>query len=152
MFLAAHPARVSAPERLRAERRVIGARLAREAGETLVEILIAIVVIGIVGSAGFYAISVGAQNSKSHRDLVTADALLRNYAEAATQSVRTTCNGTNTTFTVPNQLSSGQAAAGWQLSATGLNCPGASNVQQVDITATVPTGLTKTLSIEVRSP
>ena len=124
----------------------------RQSGETLVEILITIVVIGIVGSAAFFAISVGATNSKNHRDLVTADQLLRNYAEAAKQAVRATCTGSNSTFTVGNQLTPEEVAQNWQLSATGLNCPAASGVQQVDITATLPTGTTKKLSIEVRSP
>src|SRR5437868_3637825 len=59
-----------------------------ETGDTLVEILITIVIIGITAIAAFYAISVGAASSKTHRDAVTADSALRNYAEAVKQAVR----------------------------------------------------------------
>jgi type II secretory pathway pseudopilin PulG len=130
----------------------MASRRHRDTGETLVEILIAIVLIGVVGSAAFYTVSFGATNSKSHRDFVTADRLLRDYAEVAKQAVRDKpCAGSGS-FTVPNQLPSDLAAQNWQLSGAGLTCPGASGVGPVVITATLPDGTTKVLSIEVRTP
>jgi hypothetical protein len=111
-------------------------------------------VIGAVGSAAFFAISFGATNSKSHRDFVTADDQLRNYAEAAKQAVRDKpCTGSSSgSFNVNYQMPADLVAQNWQLGATGLTCPDVTGVQEVDITATLPDGTKKVLNIEVRSP
>jgi prepilin-type N-terminal cleavage/methylation domain-containing protein len=148
---------VSTPGR-RAARRIFPARTDRQRGETLVEILITIVVIGIVGSAAFYAISVGATNSKSHRDFVTADAILRNYAEAAKQAALNQCTnptGQPLTITYP-----GTVPNNFMVSATGPGpgfgppaCPSSlSTVSEIDITATLPDTTTRVLKIDVRAP
>ena len=58
-------------------------------GDSLIEIIIAIVVIGLVVSAVVAAISTSENGSASHRELVTGDTVMRNYAEAVKQAVRT---------------------------------------------------------------
>jgi prepilin-type N-terminal cleavage/methylation domain-containing protein len=141
----------SAPDRIIAP----GGR--HERGETLVEILIAIVVIGIVSSASFFAISVGATSSKSHRDLVTADEVLRNFAEAAKQAARLQCmnpTGQTLTITYPGGTSPFPVAATGPAPALGLpKCPSSlTTVSEVDITATLPSGVKKVLNIDVRAP
>ena len=140
----------------------------RERGDSLVEILLTIVVIGIVGSAAFYAISFGATNSKSHRDVVTADQLLRNSAEATKQAVRTSCANGGATYSVPfSTLPAPDPAQTWHqyyetdrsfalpADITNRTCPsssGASATPTVPLSVTLPNGTTRSLSIVVRTP
>jgi len=56
-------------------------RRGNEGGETLVEILISVVIIGLVAGAIFATYATSATAAKSQRDFVTADAELRNFAE-----------------------------------------------------------------------
>ena len=121
-----------------------------EAGDTLIEILITIVVIGITALASFYAISVGATTSKSQHDYVLADTVLRNYAEAAKQAARNLpCTSANagTSFTPAYTPPAGFTVAG-----APLTCPSINGVTPVVITATLPDGTTKVLSVDVRTP
>src|SRR5438132_8789326 len=69
-----------------------------ESGETLLEIIMALVIIGLVVSAYFATYSTSALGSTSHRDLVTADGLLRRYAETIKGAVRHDC-ASSTTYT-----------------------------------------------------
>jgi type II secretory pathway pseudopilin PulG len=123
-----------------------------EAGETLVEILIALIIMGLVVGAFFGAITTGSNASRSERNLASADAVLRNYAETAKQSVRVTCLGqtAGTPFTVGYTPPSG-----FQVTANGpngLTCPSPSGVNEIDIVATTPSGTQEKLSIDVRTP
>jgi prepilin-type N-terminal cleavage/methylation domain-containing protein len=159
-----------APPLARGKRRAIGVRAERERGETLVEILITIVVIGIVGSAAFFAISVGATNSKSQRDFVTADQLLRNSAEKTKDVVRNACSNGGTTYSVafstlpapdPTQTwhQYYEVARNFTLPTDLVNqpCPAttgpmASQVPVVALSVTLPSGMQRSLSIVVRTP
>ena len=135
-----------------------------ETGETLVEILIAIVVIGIVGSAAFYAISVGAMSSKSQRDFVTADHLLRNSAEATKAAVRSACASGGPTYSVAySALPAPDTSQTWhQYYETDRHftlptdianpCPGPTATPTVQLSVTMPSGTQKSVSIVVRSP
>lgn len=124
-----------------------------ERGETLVEICIALVIIGAVIGAFFAAMTTSATASKSHRDLVTADAVLRDYAEATKTAVRSACGSGAATYTV-----SYTAPANFSVNPlVGQACPPttgapAAMAPQVDLTVTLPNGLPKTLSINVRTP
>src|SRR5439155_12429460 len=71
-----------------------------EAGMSLVEIVIAIVILGAVVSALLAALATAAISSKSHRDLVTADAVLRDYAESTKSAVRASCTSAGATYSV----------------------------------------------------
>jgi type II secretory pathway pseudopilin PulG len=118
-----------------------------EIGETLVEICIALVILGAVVSSFFAGFSTATKASSTHRDLVTADAALRDYAEATKTAVRAGCTG-GSTYTV-----SYSPPAGFTVNPlAGQTCPSTTAVKQVDLTVTMPNGHTKPLSIFVRKP
>ena len=64
------------------------ARFAGQRGETLVEVLIAIVLIGAISSAYFLTASTQTRASSLNKELVQADAVARSYAELAKAEVR----------------------------------------------------------------
>ena len=103
-----------------------------EHGDTLVEVLIAIVVIGIVFGSFFAAISTSSAASTTHRRLVTADAALRDFAEATKSAVRDPANGCGksnpTTFTVNYTPAPGYSIS----SPTSLTqtCPPVTSIQR----------------------
>jgi type II secretory pathway pseudopilin PulG len=123
-----------------------------EAGESLVEVLISLVIMGMIISAFFAAISTTSRATTTHRDVVKADAVLRDYAEAAKQGARDTCPSNPTGTPIPVTLPPEQIPNGFSVTATGLTCPSPTTVNQVDITATLPNGAQKLLSINVRTP
>ncbi len=117
-----------------------------EAGETLLEIVMAIVIIGLVVSAYFATFSTQASGSSLQRNLVTADGLLRSYAEATKSAVRANC-ATSTTFTTTTP----SLPSGFSASANTNQCPATvSDVKQVDLTVRTPNGVTRALTIDVR--
>lgn len=119
-----------------------------EAGETLVEILIALVIMGLVMGAIFATYATASTGSKSERDLVTADAVLRNYAEAVIQGARA-CKSAGTAIAVSYKQLSGYPASA---PPAELTCPPVTTVQPVDITVTLPSTATRILHIDVRTP
>jgi Tfp pilus assembly protein PilV len=123
-------------------------RRTSEAGETLVEVVIAIVILGAVVSAMLAAIATSAMSSKSHRDLVTADAVLRNYAEATKSAVRSSCTSSGATYTVTYTPPGGFSVN----PLGGQPCPATTSVTAVHLQVTLPSGTAKPLDVEVRSP
>jgi type II secretory pathway pseudopilin PulG len=86
-----------------------------EAGETLVEIVLTIVIFGLAVGALLAAIGTAAGASKEHRELATADVVLRSYAEATKQAVRDVCVGpaaAGTPYTVTFTPQDGFTATG----------------------------------------
>lgn len=139
----------------------------RESGDTLIEIILAIVVIGIIGSAAFYTISFGATNSKSHRDFVIADQLLRNSAEATKSAVRSACASGATYSVAFSTLPAPVPTQTWHqyyeidrqftlpTDVANNPCPassGAAATPTVAVSVTLPNGTPKSLSIVVRKP
>ena len=122
-------------------------------GDTLIEILLAVVVIGAVFSAFFVAISTGSSAAAAHRNYVTADAILRDYAEAAKSAARADC-GTSTTYTTTTTTRPGFTVAnGAGFSGTDGVCPAdTSSVQKASFTVTLPGGATRSIEIDVRTP
>ncbi|MGZ6965723.1 MAG: type IV pilus modification PilV family protein, partial [Acidimicrobiia bacterium] len=120
-------------------------------GDSLIEIIFAIVVIGLVVSALLAAIVTNQNGSASHRDLVTADHVLRNYAENVKQVVRTSCTAPGVTWSPSYTAPSGYTIN--TLSSGVRTCPALTAIQQVDLSVALPNGTTtKTLSIAVRTP
>jgi hypothetical protein len=76
-----------------------------ERGETLLEIVIALVVMGLVVGAFFATYATQGSGSTTHRTLVSADAVLRGYAEATKSAVRDDCSGTPLTSFAVNYSS-----------------------------------------------
>jgi type II secretory pathway pseudopilin PulG len=126
-----------------------------ESGDTLIEIVMAIVLIGLVVGAYFASFSTGAASSSKHQDLATADATMRDYAEAIKAAVRDDANGCGkpspTTFTASYTPPVGFTVASVP-SVTGQTCPPVNSVQPEHLTVTFPGGLTRTMDIEVRTP
>ncbi len=121
-----------------------------EAGESLIEIVIALVILGAVVSAMLATIATSATSSKGHRDLVTADAALRNYAEATKSAVRTSCTSSGATYTVSYTAPSGLGVS--PVPSTSQPCPSTTSVTVVHLQVTLPSGTVKPLDSEVRAP
>jgi type II secretory pathway pseudopilin PulG len=121
-----------------------------QAGDSLIEIIIAIVVIGIVTSAIVAAIATSENGSSAHRRLVTADTVLRNWAEAAKTAVRTSCSSSGGTWTAtyPPPLPSGYTLA----PLTGQACPAVTTTGLMTIQVTLPNGIVKSMQIATRTP
>jgi type II secretory pathway pseudopilin PulG len=132
-------------------------RKRNEAGETLVELCIALVIMGAIVAAYFAAYTTAASSSAAARNLVTADAVLRDYAEAAKTAVRASCASSNASqpansFTVAFSAPAG-FVTGSTPSLTGAACPAVATTLPVTLAVTLPDGHTqKTLDIELRTP
>jgi prepilin-type N-terminal cleavage/methylation domain-containing protein len=125
-----------------------------EHGETLVEILVALVIIGLVVTAYFATFSTSTTGSTAQRSLVTADAVLRTYAEKTKDAVRTQCLG-GSTFSVPYSPPGGFTVN--PLSAQ--SCPPSSTSSTASqpwspivLTVTLPNAKQESMSIVVRTP
>jgi len=122
-----------------------------DAGETLVEIIVAIVIMSFVVSAYFFTYITSSHSSKAQRDLVTADGILRHYAETLHAAVQKDCAGSATYTTTPTSLPTGFSPP--MITPSSQNCPPATSVQAVTIDLTLPNGTThKRLTTELRSP
>jgi len=125
-----------------------------ERGETLIEVLATIIILGTAIAALLAGLGTVVLSSARHRDQATGNALLRSYAEAVKQTTRsgyvlnqcpTTYNVPATAYTLPN---------GWAVptNQTVNPCPGGVDpgTQQVRITVVTPRSATQTLDIWVR--
>jgi type II secretory pathway pseudopilin PulG len=122
-----------------------------ESGDTLVEILVAMVIISLVASALFATIVTTASSSKAHRDVAAVDTVLRDYAEATKQAVRDTCTGLNAGAVItPNYTP--PTGIGVSAPSIELKCPPVTSFGTVDIKATVLNLNPQVLSIIVRTP
>ena len=129
-----------------------------ERGDTLIEILIAIVLIGLMMGVLFASITMSSTGSNNQKNLTTADGLLRNYAEAAKTAVRTQC-ASGSTFTVTAPSVPGFIVSSTPNLSTPQSCPPTTNanplldVPIVQLFVTVPSISTpKELDIALRSP
>jgi type II secretory pathway pseudopilin PulG len=123
-------------------------------GETLVEVLCAIIIIGTAIAALLAGIGTTVLNTTRHRDQATGNALLRGYAEAVKQSTRAGYVNCATSYNVP--ATAYTLPAGWAVPTnTVVNpCPSGSDpgTQQVTISIVTPRNATQTLDIWVRKP
>jgi Tfp pilus assembly protein PilV len=117
-----------------------------EQGMSLVEICLALVVLGLVVSSLLAALATSSTASSHHRDLVTADAALRNYAEATKLAVRQACDD-GATYTPPTT-----EAAFPVVGADGTCPPKSGPLTPVTLTVTLPSGAPQSMDIIVRSP
>jgi len=123
----------------------------REAGDSLIEIIFAIVVIGLVVSGITAAISTSENGSTAHRQLVTSDTVLRNYAEAVKTAVRTSCTSSGATWTAtypPPGLPSGYTVNGL----SGQPCPTVTTTSPVALQVRQPNSISKSMNIVIRTP
>ena len=106
-----------------------------EAGETLVEILITVVIMGLVVGAIFATYSAAATTSKSQRDFVTADAELRDYAEALHAATQNCTPGDALTLAPPVTPYPYAVATD-----NPPKCPAATAVEPIEISVTPTNG------------
>jgi hypothetical protein len=132
-------------------------RGADEAGDSLIEIVFALVIIGVVIGAFVASFSTGATASSVHRNSVTGDVVLRNYAEAAKAGARAGCT-TGGSFTIAYPSTPGVPPGpplGYHLTPgpnTVVQCPAPDRVATLTLTVTLPSGLKRSLDVVVRTP
>lgn len=127
-----------------------------EGGESLIEVLLSLVIIGIIVSAFFAAIATTSNASKTHRDLVSADAMLRDSAELTKTAVRRDCSNGNT-YSVTYSSLPPRTGFTYPADVTNRPCPPltgdpATQVPTVTLVVTTPGAHTKSLAIMVRTP
>src|SRR4051794_7379205 len=148
------PPRGSATTETTLKRRAMGSQH-DERGDSLIEIVLSLVLIGLVVAAFFATFSTGATGSSAHRDLVTADSVLRDYAEsikAAVENPTSGCGAANpTTFTANFTPPAGYSVASTP-SVVAQPCPAATALQVEHLVVTLPNGRTNSLDIAVRTP
>lgn len=121
-----------------------------ERGDTLIEIIVAIIVIGIVVSGVVAAITTSENGSTTHRDLVTGDTVMRNWAEAVKTAVRTSCTSSGGTWTAAYP---GTIPNGYSVNAlSGQSCPAVTSTATVDLQVQLLNGTVKSMSVVVRTP
>ena len=132
----------------------------RERGETLVEVLITITIVGIAFTGILAGLATAINLSGRHRGQANADVVLVSAAESVKSQAYAPCPGVTTTSYNPTQgvtLPSGWAASNieitsvkkWNGTAFVASCPAADgNLQLVTITATTPDNKS-TESVEV---
>ena len=125
-------------------------------GETLIEVLATIIILGTAIAALLAGISTAVLNSSNHRDLATGNALLRSYAEAVKQSTRAGFVNCATTYPVSSTAYS--QPTGWAVPTNAVinPCPfgpgSPLSTQRVTITIVTPKNVTQSLDIWVRKP
>ena len=128
-------------------------RFCGDRGDTLLEVVIAVVIMGAVFSVFFGAMSTGSTAAAAQRNYVTGDALLRDYAEAAKSAARAEC-ATSTTYTTTTTTVPGFSVTNVSgfVGTDGICPTDTSSVQKAELKVTLPGGATKSLQIDVRTP
>src|SRR3954452_22373767 len=122
-----------------------------DAGETLLELLIAITILGVCVIAFGTSIALGVRTSDQQRQQANAGAYLRDYAERIASYVSTAGNYTNCapadTYTpalvgltgIPADITFGHGAAmSLQTNGAAVACSSDSGVQELKLTANGP--------------
>jgi prepilin-type N-terminal cleavage/methylation domain-containing protein len=129
------------------------ARFRNQQGETLIEVLMAIVLIGAISSAYFFAESTHSRVSSLNKELVTADGVARSYAELAKATVRNGCTAGapfSVSYIPPTNFIVSTPPAGQP---NRQICPASAIQPQIIVlTVTTPSNVARTLSFEVRTP
>jgi type II secretory pathway pseudopilin PulG len=121
----------------------------RESGVGLIEVVMAMVVLGGAIAALLAAITTAVYSSSTHRNLVRTDTVMRNYAEATKQAVRDGCDGGTSGGTYSVTYSATDFT--FSTSPSGQTCPDATTPTLLTLSVTGPAG-TKTMQIMVRRP
>jgi Tfp pilus assembly protein PilV len=140
---------------------VIGGAAARDAGETLVELLVTVVILGIATTGLAGALLTVGKVSQQHRQQVLAQAAVRAWAEQVGVGAYTDC-APATAFAAPEPaLPTGFTATVtgvryWDGAAFAATCAADTGIQRVSLRVTAPDGLpgavTESLEVTVRKP
>ena len=120
-------------------------RARTDIGETLIEIVFTIVIIGLTVTALLSSLATAGNAGNAQRTSVQADYVLRNYA-AATKAATLSCiagAGYSLSYT---------ANALYPVSGAGTVCPPASAPQSLTLTVTGPRGYSDSVVVMVRTP
>jgi type II secretory pathway pseudopilin PulG len=130
-------------------------------GETLIEIVMTIIIMSITVTALVSALASTTASATSHRDLVVADNAVRNAAEAS-KLAAAGCTGVPTvpiSYTWPAKFTHVVRVDGTIVLNSAstpdslvLTCPAAGTTTLLTFTVTIPSGLSDTASIRVRTP
>jgi prepilin-type N-terminal cleavage/methylation domain-containing protein len=133
-----------------------------EAGYTLTEVLVAVTILTVAIVVIVGAMSSGILASRVHRDIVTSDAVVRQYAEQLVSVSYVSCaNTTSSQYPAMSNVPAGYTATiasikywnGSTPAAFGTTCGTDAGVQQITIEAHRATGAgSQTLQVLKRQP
>jgi type II secretory pathway pseudopilin PulG len=123
-------------------------RAGRDAGETLIEIVVTIVIVGLTITALLSSLATVGNAGNAQRRSVQTDVVMRNYAEATKAATQTCVVGGTYTVVYPAPL-----PTGFTISGAGTTCPTQVTVPQLlTLTVTGPFGPPTTMQIKVNTP
>jgi type II secretory pathway pseudopilin PulG len=122
-------------------------RARRDAGETLVEILLTVMITGLTITALVSSLGVAGNAGNAQRSSVQTDVVMRNYAEATKAGAQVCVVGA--TYVVDYVAPSGFTIA---TSPTDKACPNVTTTKLLALTVTGPLGFHETMQIKVRTP
>lgn len=139
----------------------------RDAGESLVELLVSISILGVAGSAILGGIGVASSNSALHRTQAVTQNLIRNWAESVSAAPYAACaspphfNGTKPDLTAAQYTGYSATVSSvqyWNGAAFVASCPATDlGLQRVTLQVGAPRslgigGFTQSLDVVVRRP
>jgi type II secretory pathway pseudopilin PulG len=123
-------------------------RARKDVGETLIEIVLTIVIVGLTIAALLSSLATVGNASNAQRRSVQTDVVMRNYAEATKAATQTCVVGGTYTVVYPAPL-----PTGFTISGAGSTCPTQVTVPQLlTLTVTGPFGPATTMQIKVNTP
>jgi type II secretory pathway pseudopilin PulG len=119
----------------------------RDRGDTLIEIILTVVIVAVAISALISSLATAGAASTAQRQSVVADAILRNYAEAAKHAARNCVVGEKyaVDFAVPEGYD-------LRVEPDTATCPEPTETLLVEIGVTTPTKYVQTMQFRVRTP
>jgi type II secretory pathway pseudopilin PulG len=123
------------------------ARPRKDLGETLVEIVLTVVIVGVAVSALVSGLGTAAAAGATQRSAAEVDTVMRNYAEAIKSSARSCVVGGTfvTSFTPPSGFTA-------TMTPTTGACPAVNATQLLTLRVAGPRGVEQTMDIRVRTP
>lgn len=119
----------------------------RDVGESLLEIVMTVVIIGITVSALVSGLASAAGAGEAHRQSVRSDTVMRNYAEAAKSAVRACRDGAEwkPDYSPPDGFEV-------SMSPEDTSCPSVKESRRLELSVVSPSGTRDVMTIVVRSP
>jgi type II secretory pathway pseudopilin PulG len=124
-------------------------KLRDDAGESLIEVVMAMLVLGGAIAALLASVTTAVNSSRTHRNLVRTDTVMRNYAEAIKVAVRDGCDG----GTSGGNYAVSYSAPDFSFATSDPTnaCPAAGAPIELVLSVSGPAG-TKSMQIVVRRP